>query len=405
MALEFGQSVFEHAQRLQEEGRDANQIAKILCEKDQQGHNYGIGIVLDGEGRAMASSSTLLEYATKEVQESTIGDYKNSNAQLESLKEAVLSWQQVPKEYWSKFKLGLVSDAGTGAVKTAVELGLMQNSALNTLGVETLGWPAYKAIAKVARVQFAEFAQDGIIDQENTLPIYQAGPMNTTGMVRSADVIKQRAKVAADKGQFVVLDRAYSGFEFARELADKGYQSVMAQSYDLQIRPFVEQGVPFCLAISPTKAFITFALRPCGLVLLFCPDEQEQKGAVLTLNTIIRARGSSFEHPITRAFAKAMINDGARLHAEHEQALARVAEAEAVWQELVKGTAIEYLYSSDYAGLFRNPQAKDDAAVHIYEQHIYPVFASNRCRQNVTGIPADRALAERHVKAFAEQCF
>ncbi len=123
------------------------------------------------------------------------------------------------------------------------------------------------------------------------------------------------------------------------------------------------------------------------------------------LNTTIRARGSSFEHPATRAFVKAMINDLASLEAEHQVALERIAKAEVTWRELVQGTPIEYLYSEQYAGLFRNPQAREDAAVHIYNKHIYPVFANQRCRQNVTGIPDDEQLAQQHVKVFAEQCY
>jgi hypothetical protein len=123
------------------------------------------------------------------------------------------------------------------------------------------------------------------------------------------------------------------------------------------------------------------------------------------INTTIRARGSAFEHPVTRAFAKVMTQDLARLEAEHQTALERLAEAELAWKKLVQGTAIEYLYADNYAGLFRNPQARPDAAVHIYNEHIYPVFAQERCRQNITGIPSDEALAQKHVSVFAEQCY
>lgn len=123
------------------------------------------------------------------------------------------------------------------------------------------------------------------------------------------------------------------------------------------------------------------------------------------LNTTIRARGSAFEHPVSRAFAKAMTTDRARLEAEHLVALVRVAEAEAMWRKLVQGTPIEYLYSDRYAGLFRNPMARDDAPIAVYNEHIYPVFANQRCRQNVTGIPQDEHLARKHVRVFAEQCY
>ena len=100
-----------------------------------------------------------------------------------------------------------------------------------------------------------------------------------------------------------------------------------------------------------------------------------------------------------------MSKDLARLEAEHQAALERVAEAEAMWRKLVQGTAIEYLYADNYAGLFRNPQAREDAPMYIYNEHIYPVLANERCRQNVTGIPYDEKLTQKHVKVFAEQCY
>jgi aspartate/tyrosine/aromatic aminotransferase len=403
-ALDFGQNVYQESLKLQEEGRDANQIAKILSERDPAGHNYGIGIVLDGQGQPMASSSLLLEYAAAELGFSQKGTYMNSGKVMEELKTAVLAWQRIPEQYWGQFKLALPSDAGTGAVKTGVEIGLMLNPQLNTLGIEELGWPAYKAIARVARINCEEYADD-IISGANTLPIYQAGPMNTTGLVRDKAVIEARAKSAADTNTFVILDRAYPGFEFARQLAAQSYDDVMRMSYELQVQPFIDQGVPFCAAIGPTKAFVTFALRPCGLLLIFNPDSAREKEMTNMLNTTIRARGSAFEHPITRAFAKAMVQDLARFEAEHQVALERLAQAEATWRKLVQGTPIEYLYAENYAGLFRNPKARDGAAVHIYNEHIYPVFAQQRCRQNVTGIPDDEALAQKHVSVFAEQCF
>src|SRR5262249_43507522 len=155
----------------------------------------------------------------------------------------------------------------------------------------------------------------------------------------------------------------------------------------------VEAGVPFALAISPTKAFVTFALRPCGLLLVFHPDKAKAQALAPRLAGLIRARGSSFEHPVTRAFVKAMVKDRTRLEAEDAMALKRNAEAETAWQTYVKGTAMEALFTNDYAGLFRNPKAKPEAVREIYGAHLYPVFADGRCRLNVTGLPADAAQA------------
>lgn len=405
MGLEFGTSVYEKARKLQEQGRDVNQTAKILFDQDPDGHNYGIGIVLDGKGQPAVTSSTLLEYARVELENSTKGTYMNSNKILEELKVATLQWQRIPERYWGQFKLALPSDAGTGAVRSAMDVAGILNPALSTLGVEELGWPAYKAMARSARLAFQEFASAEAIGGEGILPLYQAGPMNTSGLVQSKEQIQLRAKAAAESDSFVILDRAYPGFEFARLLETQSYDDIMRLSCETQIQPFIEAGVPFALAIGPTKAFVTFALRPCGLLLIFCPDASASQSMTTAINTTIRARGSAFEHPITRGFAKAMVKDRAKLEAEHQQTLERLSHAESTWRELVKGTAIEYLYAENYAGLFRNPPAQENSAAAIYNEHIYPVFSNGRCRQNVTGIPDDLELAKKHVAVFAEQCY
>lgn len=403
MDRDFGQSVQRKAGELQQAGKDANQSAKILFDQDPQGYNYGIGIILDGKGTPAESSATLARYLKAELETCSSGSYMNSAKLMGDLKQAVLRWQRIPEEYWDFFSLALPSDAGTGAVKSAVELQLMLNPHLRTLGIESLGWPAYKAIAKVARVAIKEFPQDGVAEGEGILPLYQSGPMNTTGMVRNVAVNHARAEKAAADGVPVVLDRAYSGFEFTRLSANESCDQIMRQSFQLQLLPFLEAGVPMSIAISPTKAFITFAYRPCGLLLVYSP--QGSPNVVTALNTTIRARGSSFEHPVTRAFAKAMVNDVQQLEQEHARAMKRLYDAESLWASLVAGTAMESLFSDQYAGLFRNPRAKENAPVHIYGSHLYPVFSQGRCRLNVTGLPLDAELAKRHVAVFSEFCY
>ncbi len=405
MSLEFGKKVHEQAVKLLNQGQDPNLIVKVICDQDPDGHNYGIGIILTGDGKPMATSATLLEYTRKELTVCEEGTYMNSNKILEDVKKAVLKWQRIPEQYASQFKLALPSDAGTGAIKTAVEIALKLNSNIKKLGFQEFGWPAYKTIAESCRISTEEFPEDAVISDQDTFTIYQAGPMNTTGRVVEKERIIERAQTAAKNNKYILLDRAYSGFEFASRLADGGYDEVMQKSYQLQIQPFIENKVPFFLAISPTKAFVTFSLRPCGLLLVFCPDEATDKAMSKLLYAAVRARGSSFEHAITRAFAKALTKDLARLEGEHTMALERVAHAEALWRKLVQGTPMEYLYAEQYAGLFRNPECREDAAVHIYNEHLYPVFGKGRCRQNVTGIPDNEELARQHVRVFAEQCY
>ena len=405
MNSESGKQVYAQGIQLAEEGKDANQIAKILCDNDPEGCNYGIGIMLEGDGKPMATSPTLLQYVAEELSNSGSGTYMNSAKTMGELQQAVMKWQQIPEEYWESFILAVPSDAGTGAVKTAVEAAIGLNPQLRVLGTEKLGWPAYKAIAKTARLDHKEYSGDTVIQSEAVLPIYQSGPMNTTGQVRSAEMISERAQIAAQNGDMVVLDRAYSGFEFARWVEGSSIDEIMTRSYELQIKPFIDAGVTFCMALSPTKAFVTFSLRPGGILLLYCPNPAHKATNTAVVNTVMRARGSSFEHPITRAFVKAMVGNIAGLQEEQKKSLLRLAEAEGMWRKLVAGTSIEYLFAEDYAGLFRNPKVNDNAAPKIYSEHIYPVFAAQRCRLNATGIPNDEAAAEKHVEVFAQECF
>lgn len=406
MDLDFGKKVKKKAEELIASGKDANQTAGILFGQDPGGHNYGIGIILKGDGSPMESSAVLTEYLHKELSSHcSRGTYMNSTKLMEPLKEAVLRWQKIPESFWPNIKLVIPSDAGTGAVKSAVEYAALVNPEAKSIGVEELGWPAYKAIAKAARIKLEEFPHDTLISEKTDLTIYQAGPMNTTGQVRSAGLIESRAKAAAASGATVILDRAYSGFEFAREIGEKSIEEIMHQSYDLQLRPFFKNGVNTVIALSPTKAFVTFAFRPCGFLLVYTPDPGRDREVTLALNAVMRARGSSFEHPVTRAFVKAMAENRAGLEAEQRNALLRLAEAEKLWAELVAGTDMEPLFSDRYAGLFRNPRAREGAAESIYGSHLYPVLSQGRCRLNATGLPSDRELAAEHVKVFSQFCY
>ncbi|AWT58906.1 MAG: hypothetical protein DF168_00078 [Candidatus Moanabacter tarae] len=403
--MKFGESVRKRALSLTAEGRDANQIAKILCDTDAVGHNYGIGIVLDADGRAMTSSETILKYTLEEIEDSRRGNYQSSTAIIDDLKTAVLKWQRIPEALWGQFLLFLPSDAGTGAVKSAVDLALRLNNKVISIGVEELGWPAYSAIAQSCRIGCQKFPTDCVIESDEILPIYQAGPMNTTGRVTAASVLRERATAAAARSCPVILDRAYPGFEFSGRLEAKGYDAVMKMSYQRQIAPFVGTQTPFLIAISPTKCFRSFALRPAGMLLAYIPDEAT-RGEISTLAAVLmRARGCSFEHPVTRAFAKALVSDLPALEREHTQVLNRLAKTEGLWASLTRNTPIEHLFSESYSGLFRNPRCHQDSDIVLYGQHIYPVFTDGRCRINVTGLPGAEELQREHIGVFARTCF
>ena len=78
MSVEFGAQVNEKAKQLADQGKDPNQIAKILFDQDDQGSNYGIGIILTGKGKPMATSPVLLEYISRELENCGPGSYMNS---------------------------------------------------------------------------------------------------------------------------------------------------------------------------------------------------------------------------------------------------------------------------------------------------------------------------------------
>ncbi len=402
MTSSFGSDVQRAAEALSAQGRDANQIAKIVYDRDPDGFNYGIGIVVNGQGRAWPTSETLLNYTRAEIDNSLLGEYMSTASLSAALKEAVLRWQRIPEVYWDRFTLLIPSDAGTGAVKTAIEMALQLHPDLTAIGVEELSWPAYKAIARISRISYREFPIGDTMDASDLLPVYQAGPMNTTGRVQSLETMNRRAEAA--KGRPVLLDRAYSGFEYARLVDSLGYDEIMRMSYEAQIRPFIENDVPFWVSVGPTKSFGTFALRPCGMLLVHLPDASRAKDIATLANTVTRARGSSFEHPVTRAFVSALVHDLESLEREHSDILRRVATAEETWMEKSAGTPLAEQFTDRYAGLFRNPRVDEHAQAAIYDVHLYPVFTPGRCRLNITGLPEDGNVAREHVAVFARFC-
>lgn len=402
MTTSFGAAVQQAAEALGAQGKDANQVAKIVCDQDPDGYNYGIGIVVDGQGRAWPTSETLLSRSRAEIELSLFGEYMSTGTMAFELKEAVLRWQRIPEEHWDRFSLLIPSDAGTGAVKTAVEMAMQLYPDVQGIGVEELSWPAYKAIAGMSRISCSEFPIGDVMDKPGLMGVYQAGPMNTTGRVQPLEIMRTRALAA--NGRPVLLDRAYSGFEYARLLDSHGYDRIMAMSYDSQIRPFVENDVTFWISVSPTKSFGTFALRPCGLLLVHIPDTSRAGEIAALANTVMRARGSSFEHPVTRAFVSSLVHDRERLEQEHADILNRVATAEEAWKERSAGTPLAEQFTDGYAGLFRNPRVEDEARAAIYDAHLYPVFTPGRCRLNIAGLPEDRDVAREHVAVFSRYC-
>jgi aspartate/tyrosine/aromatic aminotransferase len=395
--------VASRANELRDGGADVNQVADILARADRHAANYGIGIILDGFGRPMPTSPELVAQTLRASNDGIEASYLSSKPLQAELLQQVLSWQRIPESYWQDFLLVTPSDAGTGAVNTAVQLYLMMNEQISALAVEELSWPVYQSIAASNRVGFASYAlQAEDILRPTAITIMQAGPHNSTGYICSSDIIQTRADAAARKGLPIILDRAYPGFENAEVLQNQGYDAVMQRSSDHYLLPFLQSGCSVSIALSPTKAFRSFALRPCGLTLVYEPDANKRKLLESAMITVNRSRGSAFEHPATRGFIRGLVENRSVLELEHGETLQRLAQAQKLWKELLQGHPLAEAFTSQYAGMFRNLFAIDGCEEAFYEAHIYPVIAGNRCRINVTGIPQDEAKAQGHIDVFAK---
>lgn len=402
-SLEFGAAVAGRAEEMAGAGKDANQIASILCGEDPEGRNYGIGVVLGGDGKPVAGSPTLKKWLLREVEENTAGTYLNSTKIHARATEAVLSWLRIPEASWGDFIMVTPSDSGTGAVTSGIDTLRIVYPGYGSLGVEERGWAVYKTMAEVKAMGFSEYADDAVIGGEGELPAYQLGPLNTTGRIRGADIWEKRANDAAAKGTPVMLDRAYPGYDTAGSLLEgASYDDAMTASISSLV-PFLEAGVTFALAVSPTKSFITFNNRPCGFLLIHCPSRDIRAKLEKEANKVIRARGSAFEHPASRALIKALTEDLSALEREHAGALMRVAEANAAWARHTEGSALAPLFTGKYAGIFRNFPVRPGAAAALYGARLYPVFAGGWMRINTSGLPSDEGKARGEALAFAGQ--
>jgi hypothetical protein len=151
MTLDFGRTTLARAEELSRLGKDANQIAAILCDRDAEGYNFGIGIVIESDGKPMKSSKTLLDALHRELASCEYGRYLNSADAMPEFKAKMLEFQGVPKSLWDSIEIAVPSDAGTGAVKLALEYAFARNDELSALHVEELGWPAYRSSRRVPR--------------------------------------------------------------------------------------------------------------------------------------------------------------------------------------------------------------------------------------------------------------
>lgn len=404
MSKKFGNKVLVRGKELAEAGKDVNQISTILFTEDQstQKRNYGIGILLGVDGKPLQGSPILQDYLAREVDLIKVGNYFNSSNVMDELKKKVLTWQRIPQIYWEHFSLVMPSDAGTGAVMTGMQTLLSAFfPRLDAIAVEALGWPAYQAMAITNRVAFRDFVEL-VFPINGFLPVYQLGALNTTGKIIGQDVWEERAYQASQHEVPVLLDRAYSGFDAADMLLHGAdYDALMEESI-ASLFPFLQHQVTFALAISPTKAFVTFNSRPGGFLLLYTPDKQRLVNLTKMANLVNRARGSSFEHPVTRAMVQVFLNKIKPLQLEHQRVLQRVAEANAMWEKCAAGTPLERYFTKEYGGMFRNFPIKEGTAEGLYAKHIYPVFSNGMCRINTTGISGDEEVAKRDVLAFAE---
>jgi aspartate/tyrosine/aromatic aminotransferase len=411
MDMDFGKSVLAKSLVLKKTGKDVNDIAKILAGDDELGWNYGVGNILDGKGKPIDSSLVLQETSKIElVDNCKKAQYVNSAKYMDIFKKAVLSWQQIPEKYWDNIILVLPSDSGTGAVDVGLRFTSWLYPDLKTLAVEKLGWPVYKTSAKINNLKFAEFDYNWqLVSGRSRLPLIQSGPLNSTGKVDNLRDWEEVAELARSSNRPVLLDRAYSGFAYADLILNKRnitLEKIMNLEYNSMLSPFLENGVETVIAISPTKCFGTFNLRPAGILLIYSPTKQRLRKLNIFLNQRIRVRGCAFENPITRAFVISFIEYNMTFLREHFTILQRTVNANQNWKKLCKNEDLKNLFGANYAGIFRNFPVKPGSEVKIYDQHIYPVFSKHKndtmCRVNTTGLPDDKDLAKKHISAFEE---
>lgn len=389
-------------ERLRRAGLDPNQIAEILWQRDPIGFNYGVGVVLNGDGRPMATPPEIVDAVIRETLESQLAVYRTlSNDDRERLKEAVLDWQGCPAALRSRFEIAVISDSGTGALQTGLQLEALMNGQAERTAIRPRGWPAYRALAASAQLSFDDGENALARLDRRTIVVHQAGPHNTSGAVESAMDLREAARRIGAAGASLVLDRAYPAFEHAGRVASEGLAAVSQRSFEEQVLPFVDEGIPFSLALSPTKAFRTFALRPAGFLLIHTPDHQTRDRVRAALPGLVRARGASSSHPATRALVALLMDRSLALARAHEESLARTARAEAAWRTLCRGTALEPLFGPGSGGLFRNILMDAQRQPRVYDAHVYPVFFEDRCRINITGLPEDLEMARSHVALFA----
>lgn len=396
-----GKYFLQRAHSFREDGADVNQVANLLVAEDSQAADYGIGVILDGHGRPMPTSPELMAQTLRAVEQGVDGTYLSSKSSHAQLLEAVVSWQRIPYRYWSDFVLVTPSDAGTGAVNTAVALYQMLNPKIGSLAVEERSWPVYQTIAAANRLDFSTYdLMNPAPLKRKTLTVTQAAPHNSTGYICSKALVEARAAAAAKEGQPIILDRAYPGFEQADLLSTQGYDSVMRRSCEHYLLPYMRAGCSFAIALSPTKAFRSFALRPCGFTLVYEPDPRKRAKLISAMTVINRSRGSAFEHPASRALVYSFIARREILEDEHAQSMQRLADSQKLWQKLLRDHPLSNAFSSQYAGMFRNLAGIENFELAFYEAHMFPVIAGDRCRINVTGIPIDETLAQSHLDVF-----
>jgi len=383
------------AVKLQKNGIDYNQVASQVAASDPGSANYGIGLMMGGDGRPLPENRLMLE-ALKDLAVPGPSAYRSVTNLMPIVKEKLLMWLCVPDKYWEDFILACPSDGGTGAVQAGLQALLMVSN-LRSINVSQKGWPAYRAMAAVSRVQFCEREYEHI-PLSHSLPIAQLGPHNQTGLLPTK-TMKCLAEHCARNGLVCLCDMAYPGFSISPD----GHNDVMPETFRVFMEPFLKNNVPTAFAVGFTKRFRLFATRPFGALLVYAPRSRNVRNNLQqAINQVMRARGASFSNAANMALLNVLIKDFSGFVESGQMSLQRLNHVEERWRKMTIGTSLKPYFGDDYGGLFRLLPARHEAAKQLYGRGIVPVISKGFFRINITGLPDDDEAAEFHVRSFAD---
>lgn len=363
------------------DGKDANQRAGIMAGIISGSVNLGIGIMIKN-GKPIAAPASFYQ----PLSSINSGKYVAlSDDDRNKLKEFFLEWQGVPKRLWDKFSFGLPT-AGGGT--SALNLALIAQRLISpfSLEVEEGTWAVHNGLADL----YSDY------EAIKTAFMPQLGAFNPTGE-RDRDI-----ESLSNNYDVIIGDRAYPGFERSVDFycGKLTVDELMKESYDEFIDPILKDSTS--LVLSFTKAFSGFDPRFPGGVLVFSETKKGQIKMQATLKKAERLSGAGFLSSSSQLLVNLVTETPGILLNQFENNLSALGESEILWQKATAETDLEYLFSSNYAGLFRQFKfsGKEEDIKKLFDAGIVVVINNDTIRINIMGATAE--TIENIVKILSE---